>query len=371
MGRSLARVGLLAAASWACAPQYVEPSAWARFDLAYITSSSADGARQVELSDIAGDDTLSLATAPVDSDTIAWSPAGDEIAYLTEAEVNADGIVPRWGLRGVGVEEDRLLVEIVRGTNRAPPSPSGLVMSWSPSGDQIAAVVPGGSMAFQCNMAGMELWLAELEGEASAAKLIATDVDIVAPTWRADGDALAYTDHYLICGDEGELNSFGWDARVHVVDVGPSNVANVWDFDEWGPVWSPRGDTIAFSAGWRTPPESRSRIDVVDERGATPRALLELPDCALEVGAWFPDGERLLVRSICAAGSAHLIVDVARGTVETELPDLGPVVAIAPDGERVAYVVETGDQPQVAVFDLTESRSETIADGTAPVWRPN
>lgn len=362
----------LCASMWACGPQHLEPSPWARFDLAYLASSGAGAPRYVTLSDAAGTDRLTLATRAVHSDGIAWAPDGDQIAYLTEIEVNGDGVVLRWGLGGVGVEEDTQLAELVRESYRPPPTPNALVLSWSPSGEHVAVTLPGGSTAFQCNMAGMELWLVKLQHvDATASRRIATDVDTVAATWNANGRALAYAEHYLVCGDEGELASFGWNARALSVDpdVGLGTVADVWDFDEWGPVWSPHGDAVAFAAGSRT--ALQSRIDIVDEPGGPARVLTEVAECGLEVGAWFPDGERLLVRRTCAAGSAHLIIDAARGTVEAELPDLGPAVTMAPDGERVAYVIARDEEPQVAVFDLIEGRSLTIGAGVGPAWRPD
>lgn len=360
------RIALLGVAT-ACGPQTDVPGPWDRFDLAYL-ASDADGSRRVRLTDLDGMETVDLATDAVASDGVAWAPRGDRIAYLTAIPptIYGDG----WVVRSVSDDGDRELGRVHRTTRYEGTPPSVALLSWSPDGDHVAVIGPGGSWSFQCSMEALQLWVLALDDDAEA-EPVASDVDGAAPVWSEDGRGFMYGHHDLLCGDDFSLADFGWNVRAHSIDRDDpvDDVDRIHQHDEWGPVWSPHNHLVAYNSGSRSDPVSEWEI-VIEDPAAGVVSRIASAECRLEATAWFPDGARLLARRACGTDVDHVILDVAGGAIVRELPDLGRTVELSPDGEQIAFVMATDDGPQVMLFELAVGRSRGVGGGTAPAWRP-
>jgi Tol biopolymer transport system component len=324
----------------------------------------------VRLTDLDGTETVDLATDAVASDGIAWAPRGDQIAYLTAIPPTPYG--DGWFVRSVSDEGDRELGRAHRTTHYEGTPPSVALLSWSPDGDHVAVIGPGGSWSFQCSMDALQLWVLALDDDDDAeAEPVASDVDEAAPVWSADGRGFMYGHHDLICGDDFSLADFGWNVRAHSIDRDDpvDDVDRVHQHDVWGPVWSPLDDLVAYNSGSRSDPIGEWEI-VIEDPAAGIVSRIASAGCRLEATAWFPDGARLLARRACGAEFGHVVLDVTGGAVVHELPDLGRTVALSPDGEQIAFVRATDDGPQVMRFELAGDRSIGVGGGTAPAWRP-
>jgi TolB protein len=148
---------------------------------------------------------------------------------------------------------------------------------------------------------------------------------------------------------------------------------------DWGPLWSPDGQKIAFT---RSPSDdgvgasNPSHIMIVDVDGSNLRQLTEGEGTNF-VRAWMPDGHHLLYTGGPDDGAALHIIDVQTGEVRP-LPGTNSLsAAISPDGKRLAFhEMLPLDQTGLFVANLDGSDYKLLADGdpyivTSPVWSPD
>jgi Tol biopolymer transport system component len=152
------------------------------------------------------------------------------------------------------------------------------------------------------------------------------------PTWSSDGRRIAY--RRLLPDDDGEIwvvNADGSDAHDLVNDP---------NFSDWGPAWSPNGETIAYDSNrqvglalWLMDADGSGQHIIGHGHGEYP--------------TWSPDGHRLAY----AGGSYYDIhvtdADGSHDVAITTSPayDMGP--AWSPDGSWIAYHTQADHYPNL------------------------
>jgi len=105
---------------------------------------------------------------------------------------------------------------------------------------------------------------------------------------------------------------------------------------ETGPIFSPDGETVAFSGDY----DGIVGVYVVPARGGEPRRLTTHPDAAIAVG-WTPDGKSVLFRSAAASATDpnSLFTVPVTGGFPTRVPlVMAEAGSYSPDGTHLAYV---------------------------------
>lgn len=150
---------------------------------------------------------------------------------------------------------------------------------------------------------------------------------------------------------------------------------------DMNPLWSPDGQTIAFTRG----PSSGLigapgpyKIVVTNVDGSGFRQLTEgmEPNYAQ---AWMPDGKRLLYTTVSRDGVSLKIMNVQTREVAPLFDtNYNGTVAVSPDGKRLAFEEMLPlDKYGLFVSDLDGSNRKLLADGraayivTVPAWSPD
>jgi Tol biopolymer transport system component len=193
-----------------------------------------------------------LATFPREGWQIAWSPDSTRVAVW---DVTFETI----GIYGLdGARQARLTM------------PDG----WTPSGDHDPAWMPGGTSVW------LDDW--ELPIDGSAPRLLSTHGGDPYATYSPDGSLVAYNARSLTVA-----RSDGSDPR-EVFDR-PGGGSN------WGKVWSPTGDRIAFAANDGN--RYGAELHVVDVATGSVTLLAEAErGTSFEAIGFSPQGDRILFR---------------------------------------------------------------------------
>jgi WD40 repeat protein len=149
---------------------------------------------------------------------------------------------------------------------------------------------------------------------------------------------------------------------------------------DMNPLWSPDGQTIAFTRG----PSSGLigapgpyNILLTNADGTNTRQLTEGIE-ANHAMAWMPDGDGLLYTTISRDGASLHIMNVQTGEVASLFDiNYSGTVAVSPDGKRLAFEEMLPlDKYGLFVSDLNGSNRKSLADGnpyvvTVPTWSPD
>lgn len=192
--------------------------------------------------------------------------------------------------------------------------------------------------------------------------------------WSPDGRAIAYSRR----PESGPGN-----VDIYVSDL-EGNVTQITSTPgelEFGPVWSPAGDALAFTSGPLLPQGGDRDVFVVDLAGGKRTNLTNTPHRSERSLAWSPDGTRIAFAGERSNGNEALpfevsIVDASRSsqsvTVAKELRDFafswspsGSRLAIAAVGRSGLLLLSEGDGS--VVFTLAEDARATVK----PVWSPD
>ena len=139
---------------------------------------------------------------------------------------------------------------------------------------------------------------------------------------------------------------------------------------EFGPVWSPDGRRIAYSAG--TPRGAEIRIATVS--GGASEKLLDPVQLGIEVVDWSRDGRTLLAEQGTLANRSDLVtIDLATKTVTpfSALPAAEHSARFSPDGRWIAYESDDSGRNEIFVrpFPPTDSKWQvTNGGGSSPRW---
>lgn len=238
----------------------------------------------------------------------AWSPSGDEVAYLAPVR---GGVRALYRLPAAGGDARLVSDAIEEDTDFA------FIFShiaWTPDGKQIAYAATHGGES--------ELWSIPVDG-GEPGQLTVTPGAVGHPAWAPDGKRLVFVHTVDGQRDLWLLDVSGWTARPLV-----STPA-----DEVWPSWSPDGRRIVFHREAMGASDA-DRIGVVAVDGGPVTWLAEgiWPQ-------WMPDGERILfTRRDGSLRPVPYTIAVAGGE-PVRVRDLPMwVPQISPDGTRILYL---------------------------------
>jgi Tol biopolymer transport system component len=146
------------------------------------------------------------------------------------------------------------------------------------------------------------------------------------------------------------------------------------------PLWSPDGQTIAFTRGPSSGLIGAPGPYNVMLTGADGTNLRQLTEGAAAnyAMAWLPDGKQLLVSVALRAGASLHLLDVQTGQVRPLFDiNYNGTVAVSPDGKRLAFEEMLPlDKYGMFVSDLDGSHRRLLANGdpyivTVPAWSPD
>jgi tricorn protease-like protein len=215
---------------------------------------------------------------------------------------------------------------------------SSLISAWSPSGNRIAYVAPGG------------LWRMSATGT-QRKRLTRGKGDTLAPNWSPNGKQIVFVDLAAKHGTNYALYVIGSNGRGLKRIVRGARYQN-------NPVWAPSGKLIMFERAnflWTVKPNGRKQKRIAP--GTSP--------------SWSPDGKSVAfdrngdLWTMNANGSdAHLVIEVPSSTAG---------IAWSPDGHWIAYAIAdrgdvmlvhpdgTGEKPLTTEGELFHSE---------PAWQP-
>jgi tricorn protease-like protein len=213
-----------------------------------------------------------------------------------------------------------------------------LISAWSPSGNRIAYVAPGG------------LWTMTATG-AQKKRLTKGTGDTLAPSWSPDGKQIAFVDLAAIHGSNYAIYVIGSNGKGLKRIVRGAKYQN-------NPAWSPTGKVIMFERAnflWTVKPNGRAQKRVA--AGTSP--------------SWSPDG-----KSVAFARNGDLWAMKANGTgahLIIEVPSSTAGIAWSPDGRWIAYAI--ADRGDVMLVHPDGTGSKALTDDaelfhSEPAWQP-
>ena len=135
------------------------------------------------------------------------------------------------------------------------------------------------------------------------------------------------------------------------------------------PVWSPRGDRLAYNTG--APP--RTTLTIGNSDGTGDRITVPCPSSRCDPTDWSRDG-RWLVANVFSSTDVDVWMFSTTGESPRPLLD-APFVErdarLSPDGALVAYVSEEAGRPEVSIQTLGRLRRRevvSVSGGDQPVW---
>jgi TolB protein len=163
------------------------------------------------------------------------------------------------------------------------------------------------------------------------------------PSFSPDGRQIVCTDGSARVGSESEFPTP--DTKVFVMNVDGSNRRLLFastTASALGPVWSPKGDRVAFGVGVNQPRPGRfgpAQVDTVSPDGSGFRRLTPDDNGNYQFPSWSPDGKRLVVRVANPTTKGLAILDVDSGRLTPLTPDSGAdnLPSWSPKGDAIAF----------------------------------
>ena len=321
------------------------------YDIAF--TSSRDG--QVSIYRMRSDGTQPSLVVPGAAGAIlvpgSWSPDGGKIAYFAYSAGDLDLLkkyplplhLPLYIVNVNGTDGVRLL--------DVPVEP---FLAWSPDSTRLAF-----SSGFEDSRLGDPRILQGLEAHSSAVYVVDVRTRRILrlspfgqdrfASWSPDGRRIVFSgtepgstkhDIYVVDADGG--------TPQRIVDAPTFNVQ---------PVWSPRGDQIAFVAAPMGPSSPDSGVIVIRPDGSAPRRI---SSALAQRASWSPDGRFILI-----AGPNQIIDTTTDATVE-----LGPGMmdpTFTPDGRRVIYRTLEAGTGNIFSVDVNGTNRRKLTDNPTGV----
>ncbi len=185
------------------------------------------------------------------------------------------------------------------------------------------------------------------------------------PRLSPDGKSLAYCAQSSV----GKLDIFRYDMAR-----GVSTRFTFGKADEWGPVWSPDGKTIAFTSF----ESGAGNIHLKPSNGTgAERSLIK--DAARKVLSDWPREDILLYHVLTPKGSWDIMVysfrdGRSRTFLSTPFAEMG--ARVSPNGKWVVYTSGESGRPEIYVRSFAEGTDDgkwqvSSAGGVLPSWAPD
>jgi Tol biopolymer transport system component len=306
-------------------------------------------------------DALTAAPRPLVTDAAvdtvpAYSQQGDAIAFL-RADAGGAQRLMRVAADGSGLHE------------LAGPFPTVDRFSWSPDGSSLL-------IGFTDDAAR----LAVVDAAGGGTKILDLPVAPDWPSWRPDGQTIAFRGHALARVEPAVYLADADGANVRRLDI-PTDQSEWEDF--WGVTWSPDGDRLIYTRqadlggfiGWQL-----EIADIAPDGTMTATRDLPLaPEATTEMfPVWSPDGSR--VAFILERHGARQVA-IARADGVGDVLPVGPEFPAgaggfsfswSPDGQAllVSHVPRVGDQ-RLWAANVADGTSTEIANLSrdVPSWQ--
>ncbi len=254
--------------------------------IAYM-ARQAEGPWQIYVMNTDGSGATNLSDASADDTSPVWSPAGNELAFVSQRDGNREIYV-------MDIQGQNL-----RNLTNNPAD--DWTPAWSPDSRQLV---------FASNRSGSwELYLLNADGT-DLRQLTGGGQSNISPVWSADGEQLVYS----------SKRDGNWEIYTMRLDGTDLRRLTRNEVNDLAPVWSPDGAAIAYE----TNIDGNVEVYVMSASGGNPRNISNMPYANDHGPTWTPDGQRLIFYSNREGNWDLFLTDLNGSHVEnlTQTPSL-------------------------------------------------